>query len=114
MIATLALSFRRAVRQHRVWFALMLALGVWLPVAVEAMPGLELSEESLHRTRTRTRARVARTAPLSSRVASLDRLESMRLTRRPMLEQSTRHIVCSDVRKVPATACDSPGAPADH
>jgi len=113
MITMLALSFRRALRRHRVWFALMIALGVWLPVA-EAMPGIELSEESLHRTRARTRVRVVRTAPLSSPVASLDRLESMRVTRRPTLERSTRQIVCSDVRKVPPTACDSPAASPDH
>jgi hypothetical protein len=113
-ITTLALWVRRAARQRRLWFVLVIVLGASAPVAVEATPGIELSEEALHGSRARAHARLVRSDTFVSRAAPTIRVASVRLPRRPMLERSKRPIICSGVRKTPAAVCDSPVTTPDH
>ena len=112
-MTTLISWVRRAARRHRFWSVLVLALGVAVPAAVEAAPGIEFSDEALHGTRVRARVGLIRSDRFVSRVTPTIRVGFAPLRRRALLELAARPIVFG-ARKIPATVGDSPSRKPDH
>jgi len=99
--------------QRRLWLVLLIVLGVSLPVAVAAMPGLESSEDAHHGSRSRSHARLVWRTPLSRAIAVIS-VASVRLPRPAPPERSARPMPGTAARKIPPSAASSPAAASDH
>jgi len=111
-ITTLVLCVRRAARQRTLWSVLVVALGVTVPVAVDAAPGVEFLEEALQSARAH--ARLVRSDALVSRAAPASRVAPARLPHRPTLDRCARPMFTGAARKIPPAVCDSPATTPDH
>jgi hypothetical protein len=108
----LARSAVSSVRPFTLAFFLAGILGVAAPVAAEALPGLESSEEALHDSGARRRP--MRRQMAMPRLAGPVQVVSVRLARRATRERPTRPSGFGHVRKAPALASDPPSAAPEH
>ena len=101
--------------QRRLWLLLLIVLGVLgvsLPAAVAAMPGLD-SDDAHHGSRTRSRARLVWLTPAPREIPVIP-VASVQLPRRAWLERSTRSMIGRDVRKIPPPIAAAPASAPDH
>jgi hypothetical protein len=104
---------RHLARRHRLWLILLIVLGFSIPVAAEALPGIESSEDEFHRPRTRLRVSLIwRT--FASRAVPVIPVQSVQLPRPAVLERPTRPMTARGARKIPATVRSSPTTAPDH
>jgi hypothetical protein len=108
----LARGVASSVRPFALAFFLAVILGVAAPVAAEALPGLESSEEALHDSGARRRP--MRRQMAMPRRAGPVQVVSVRPSRRATRERATRPPGSGHVRKAPALTSDPPSAAPEH